>query len=370
MRLAMVVIKALVLLALAVTLFILGWSENPKVTVAVAVPLIGGAILFWRWFCQKQGVPLFLWEKKEVGRDEEIGKPILMTRIVILGLVEIRNIPQKFSWVVRNSFSPSDDTSDARSYQDLRQGWQMIVLPELLWVEVQVVDMRTQGLDAKRVRTNTRTNPVDVDPTVMYEVIDPILWAVVLKGKSKDVILQAMSVAINYVTTGYSDVELVEIAHAGELMQLADAATKIMNGGVEEEVPDIGRFGIRVVIGFQNIFPLEKVLAGMAHVTESELGARAAVQRGKALESLRKGAGMPDESPWNIFLPVAEGLQNTLAAGKGGLRFPTVTLDFGGVDSSGAKAGGKEKVAEDAEETEIPTSKPTRGTGGRKRRGE
>jgi len=362
------VIKALVLLALAAAVLVLGFKSDPKATAAVTAVSVGVTAAFWWWFCRKQGVPLFLWEEREVGKDEESSRPIMMTVIVILGLVEIRNIPQKFAWVVRNPFSRNDDPSNCRSYKDLRQGWQKIILPKLLWMEVEVVDLRTQGLDAGRVRTNTRRNPVDVDTTLMFKVIDPIVYAVIRKGKLKDLILQALSVAINYVTTGYTDVELVEIAHAGELMKLADNATDIINGGVDNEVPDVGRFGIEVVVGFQNVFPLEGVLKAMAGVTEADLGAQAAVKRGDALKSLRIGAGMPEQSPFNILLPVAEGFQKTFAEGKGGLRFPTVTLDLGGVDSSGTKAGkeGTKNNEETGETEETPPAKPE---GRQKKRG-
>ncbi len=349
-----------VLLAVAWGVIILiGLIKSPLVTVIVGALVVVPVGAIWARVCKNQGVPFLLWEKKEVGKDDETGTLILITRIVIFGLVEIRNIPQKFSWVVRNPFSPNDDATDPQSYEALGQGWQKIVLPELKRVEVRMVDLRTQGLDTKRRRVNTQTNPVDLDSTLLYWVKDPILFAITLKGKAGEVIEQALSVALNYVTTGYTDVELMEIADQGELMTLAEEATKIMNGGVAHEVPDIGRFGIEVVVGIQNVFPLEGVLDSMAKLTEAELGARAAVKRGEALHSLREGAGMPDKSAFNILLPLAEGLQQTFAGGKAGLRFPSVTLDLGGVEPSGAKGGSGKGESEEDKSTggEVPEKK-------------
>lgn len=337
------IVNVLVILALLVVITVFGLLINPKVTLAIVLPTLIIIPSLWRWVCRKQGIPWFIWTQEEVGKDlgsGEEGKPIMMTRIVIFGLLEIRNVPPQFRWVLRDAFEANEET--LVGFTEFANGWHCVLWPELLMMTVGMVDLRPLNLDIKKKEVNTTTNPVKIDVQFTFWVINATLFSIKVRERVVGIIEQIISGVLNEVTSGKSDLGLVDM-RTDELAALSAEVTGLLNKGHLGGFEGLAEYGIKAEVRAQNIYPLEGVLDAQAGIVEAELDLKAAIYRAGALEKLRKGAGMPDESQWNIFLPIMDGFRGAFASGRSGVNFPKFTMDLGGVDSSSKKPEGKGK---------------------------
>ncbi len=355
------VILSVVIAILIVEGLVLSFYFQPEITATaliVALFIGGGA---WSFICKKQAIPMFLWTEEKVGEDasSDPPRPIIMTVIVILGLVEIRNIPENFVWVIRNAFrANSNDSDNATGYLALYDGWKIIWLPKFRWVNVRMVDLRPINIDIGKKEVNTKTNPVKIDAQLTIRVKRPIPYAINIKEKLATIVDQIISGVLNYATAGKNDTDLVDL-EPSQLDDLAAQVTQRLNEGrAGSKIPDLKIYGLETEVRIQNIYPLQGVLDAMAKKTEARLGFEAATDRANALEKLRKGAGMPDESQWNILLPLADAVSNLMVGGKAGVKFPSFTANLGEITNSGGGSGKEEKTEKEGGEKEKPPSKP------------
>lgn len=346
-----------------VLLLVAGLLYFPVFTGVVAIPIVCIALIGWYIGCGYQGVPWFRWAHVPLPRPQG-GSYI---HIILLGLMEIRWVPQNYVWVV--SFGHSDPTQ-RRGYKVFHEGWWLVWLPKFLSFSLGFVSLRPFNLDLKRVKVNTNTTPVEVDSQVTIKVSDAHLFAVSLQEPIEEVVTEILSAVLNYVTAGYDAIKVIEL-DSTSLQEMAGRATRLLNG--DEGAPDgkainsLKAYGAEAVVRIQNIIGVPEVMSNLAAreatILRADAGIEAAVRDAKAAEHLgdsiaaiREKADLPPGSAYNLAPLLLAGLVSRTNAGNLGLELPKgqVGFDMGGVrlgkdDPSGSKEskGSRDKSSDD-----------------------
>lgn len=299
---------------------------------------------FWYFICQRQGVPWWLWE--DVTEDG-----VKYTKIIILGMIEIRNVPAKYAWVVRNSFerqpkegvNSEDDPNPLRGFCEFRSGWRCIIFPKLVWITEALVNLKQLNLDVPPIVVNTSGGkdkdgrfkggiPVHFDGFVTYKVTNPILFATRFQEDLATVVRDILSVAANTETQDFTDMDLYEHMSKKEIQRLSMTISNRVNQNVDGA---LGAYGVQVTYGIQNIYPSQDILDAHAGRREAEYDADAATFRALSIKQVREAAGVPQESPWNIFLAIADQAARLFSSPRAGtdFQFPQITVGGGGISS-------------------------------------
>ncbi|MEK6705931.1 MAG: hypothetical protein AABZ06_09095 [Bdellovibrionota bacterium] len=344
--------KAITIALWIVALFFALCLVSPRIAAITAytagVLLLVSSFVFGQIF----KVPWFLWER--VRFDDQISYP----RIIILSFFEFRQVPPNFVWVVRDGKgSDINAVGGPTGFYLLKEGWQYIFLPEYLRITIKLVDLRAKNIDYDKMVVNTKSNPVKIDAQSTYQVTDPLRYAVVVSEDPVEIIKGILSFVLNLSTSEYDDISLIQLG-TDKVEELAKEATERINGDRAITITGakaprhLPEFGLHAVVRIQNIYAIDEVHRARIHVTAAKLEQEAAGYKSKAIQKMRKAAGLPEAHPLNIALPLIEQiLGRTTAGGEERTQFPTFKANVE-VDLGGKGSGKKEKSEEKSENKE------------------
>jgi len=270
------------------------------------VALIGLGVWIIKKTAKSQKEKLWSWEEVKLDKSaKDDDKSSLMTRITVWGILEIRNIPTKWVWVVRHGVA-NQAGEDENLVVGKTSGWRMIFLPSIKWFTMKMVNTNPVNLDLDKIEVNTKSLPVKVDTQITYQVSDAERFAVNCKQNIAELIEEFVGSALNLECSDKTDVELQNLSK-NDKDQLSKSITDQINKEDASTSPTgLSIYGIKAIkLRLQSIELQQGMTDAKGREEEAASDSEAMKKLAIGIQTMKNAAGMPDESPFNALLPLA-----------------------------------------------------------------